>query len=98
MDVKDWLEINRRNGYVQELRRHIGHAPLIGVACGVIVVNSDGEIFLQKRRDNGCWGIIGGTMEIGESAIAAANDNARIFFITSSSSSINTNEIWLSPV
>ena len=67
MNVKDWLEIYRKNGYVQELRRHIGHAPLIGVACGVIVVNSVGEILLQKRRDNGCWGIIGGAMEIGES-------------------------------
>ena len=67
MDVNSWLEIYREKGYIQELRRHIGHAPLIGVACGVIVLNSRGEILLQKRRDNGRWGIIGGAMEIGES-------------------------------
>lgn len=67
MDVNSWLEIYREKGYIQELRRHIGHAPLIGVACGVIVLNRRGEILLQKRRDNGRWGIIGGAMEIGES-------------------------------
>ena len=67
MDVNAWLEIYRENGYIQELRRYIGHAPLIGVACGIIVINSRGEILLQKRRDNGRWGIIGGAMEIGES-------------------------------
>ena len=67
MDTKDWLAIYRKKGYIQELRRQVGHAPLIGVACGIIVLNGAGEILLQKRRDNGRWGIIGGAMEIGES-------------------------------
>ncbi len=34
--------------------------------CGVIIENEKGEILLQKRRDNGCWGLPGGAMEIGE--------------------------------
>ena len=67
MDVIDWLKSYRENGYINEMRRHIGHAPLIGIACGIIAVNGRGEILLQKRRDNGRWGIIGGAMEIGES-------------------------------
>ena len=62
METKDWLETFREKGYIQELRRQVGHAPLIGVAYGVIVLNDAGEILLQKRRDNGRWGIIGGAM------------------------------------
>lgn len=55
-----------RNNYIKEMRKDVGHAPLMGTACGVIIENDKGEILLQKRRDNGCWGILGGVMEIGE--------------------------------
>lgn len=55
-----------RKNYIKEMRKDVGHAPLMITGCGVIIENDKGEILLQKRRDNGCWAILGGAMEIGE--------------------------------
>ena len=32
-----------------------------------VVFNNRGEVLLQKRADNGCWGLPGGRVDIGES-------------------------------
>ena len=42
--------------------------------CGtsVILINAAGELLLQKRRDNGCWGFHGGSVELGEIVEEAA--------------------------
>lgn len=61
-----YVELYKNGGYIREMRKHVGHAPILTCACGVIIENSLGEILLQKRRDNGCWAIIGGSMELGE--------------------------------
>ena len=61
-----------RNNYIKEMRKDVGHAPLMITGCGVIIENDKGEILLQKRRDNGCWAILGGAMEIGEKFTEAA--------------------------
>lgn len=53
--------------YIQTLRKHIGHAPIINVGATVIVLNEKNEILLNLRTDTGTWGIIGGGMELGES-------------------------------
>ncbi len=67
MDTDRIIEEYRQNGYVAALRKYVGHAPIMGTAGGLILENDKGEILLQRRRDNGRWGIIGGAMEIGES-------------------------------
>ena len=68
MDIKEYIEqYKNKGGYIKAIREHIGHAPIITIGVGVIIENSDGEILLQKRKDNGKWAIIGGGMEIGES-------------------------------
>lgn len=36
-------------------------------AASAVVVNDEGKILLQQRRDNNLWALPGGTMEIGES-------------------------------
>lgn len=54
------------------MRKDVGHAPLMATGCGVIIENDKGEILLQKRRDNGCWALLGGSMEIGEKFIEVA--------------------------
>ena len=61
-----------RNNYIKEMRKDVGHAPLMVTSCGVIIENEKGEILLQKRRDNGCWALLGGSMEIGEKFIEVA--------------------------
>ena len=53
--------------YISELRRHIGHQPIISIGATVIVTNDKNEILLNLRRDTGTWGVIGGGMELGES-------------------------------
>lgn len=61
-----------RKNYIKEMRKDVGHAPLMVTGCGVIIENDKGEILLQKRRDNGCWALLGGGMEIGEKFIETA--------------------------
>ena len=59
-------------GYIQFLREHVGHAPILLCGAGVIVENAEGEILLQQRADNHCWGMAGGAVELGENTEEAA--------------------------
>lgn len=54
-------------GYIMDLRKELGHRPLIMAGAGVVILNSENEILLQKRADNGFWGYPAGSMELGES-------------------------------
>ncbi|WP_370223572.1 NUDIX hydrolase [Cytobacillus sp.] len=54
-------------GYIEKLRKVVGHQPLILTGVAVAVVNEIGEFLLQKRMD-GKWGVPGGFIELGESA------------------------------
>jgi 8-oxo-dGTP pyrophosphatase MutT (NUDIX family) len=58
-------------GYIQELRELVGHRPIIMVGSGVLLVRED-TVLLQRRKDNGLWGIPGGSLEPGESFEEAA--------------------------
>jgi 8-oxo-dGTP pyrophosphatase MutT (NUDIX family) len=53
-------------GYIMDLRKKVGTHPLLMVGACVIVINDKGEILLQLRKDNLCWGLPGGSMELGE--------------------------------
>ncbi len=59
------------------MRSMIGHAPLVMTACGIIIENEKGKVLLQRRRDNGFWGIPGGAMEPGETFEQAARREAK---------------------
>lgn len=54
-------------GYIKEIRKLIGHKPLILVGSTIIVMNDKKEILFQFRSDTKEWGLPGGAMEIGES-------------------------------
>ena len=58
--------------YVSELRRLVGSRPLLLVAAGVVVRASYGAILLQRRTDDGLWGLPGGALEPGDSLEEAA--------------------------
>jgi inorganic pyrophosphatase len=64
---KDGLEDEPPLGYIMNLRRFIGHMPLITIGAGVIIENEEGKVLLGRRRDNGMWDLGGGGMELGES-------------------------------
>lgn len=55
-------------GYIRELRKLVGHRPLIFVGSVVMILNEKGQVLLQQRRfPKGKWGLPGGLMELGES-------------------------------
>lgn len=59
-------------GYILDLRKVVGHRPLIQVGAGIIVEDPEGRVLLQLRSDNHCWGYCGGSLEIDERAEDAA--------------------------
>ena len=56
------------SGYILDLRKVVGHRPLLQVGASVLVEDQDGRILLQLRHDNHCWGYPGGSMELDENA------------------------------
>ena len=58
--------------YIMDLRKLVGHRPLLQVGASVIVENEKGEVLLQKRSDNHCWGYAGGSVELDEVVEEAA--------------------------
>lgn len=53
-------------GYIQDIRKFIGHRAILGCAAGAIILDSFGRVLLQRRSDNGLWDNPGGSMELGE--------------------------------
>ena len=58
--------------YVRELRALVGHHPLVVPGAAVLIFDEQNRLLLQHRRDNQQWGLIGGSMEIGESLAETA--------------------------
>ena len=55
-------------GYIDELRKKIGHMRILLPGCNAIIRNNAGQILLQQRTyPRGKWGLPGGLMELGES-------------------------------
>jgi len=60
------------SGYIMELRKTVGHRPLLQCGASVLVINPQGEILLQRRSDNGLWAHCGGSAELFECVEDAA--------------------------
>ena len=60
------------SNYIMELRKIVGHRPLLQVGASVIVEDEYGRILLQLRSDNHCWGYAGGSVELDENVEDAA--------------------------
>ncbi len=58
--------------YIMDLRKVVGHRPLLQVGAGVILENERGQILLQRRADNKCFGYAGGSIELDEKVEDAA--------------------------
>lgn len=58
--------------YIMDLREIVGNRPLIMVGACVILLNRDNQILLQLRKDNNCWSLAGGSLELGEKLEKAA--------------------------
>lgn len=63
MPVSEW---------VLKVREKIAHDLLVMIGAASIIRNEEGQILLQKRADNGRWGLPGGGIEPGEEPAEAA--------------------------
>ena len=52
--------------YVKEMRRLIGHRPLILCGGSVICLDGAGRVLLGRRADNHLWSYAGGALELDE--------------------------------
>lgn len=52
--------------YYKEIRKYVGHSPLILPGSVVLILNEKNEVLLQERKI-GIFGLPGGLMELGES-------------------------------
>ena len=59
-------------GYVDELRENVGNRALILAGATVLILDGDDQLLMLRRTDNGCWGVPGGVMELGESILDTA--------------------------
>lgn len=58
--------------YIMDLRKTVGHRPLLQVGASVILEDAEGRILLERRTDNGLWGYPGGGTELDERVEDAA--------------------------
>ena len=63
--------------YIQALRQHIGHAPILLVGAAVFVLDDQDRLLMLMRTDNKMWGIPGGAVELGEKVEDAARRETR---------------------
>jgi ADP-ribose pyrophosphatase YjhB (NUDIX family) len=77
MQIYQQHRINLVMDYLLELRKHVGHAPLLMVGAAVLVTDGQNRLLLMKRSDSGCWGPPGGAVELGEVVEDAARREVR---------------------
>lgn len=52
--------------YIASMRKLVGQQTILQCGASVILINRQGELLLQRRRDNDCWGYHGGSVELDE--------------------------------
>ena len=55
-----------------KLRAVWGNRPLLGVAAGALIQDEFGRVLLQRRGDDGLWGVVGGSLNPGEDGLTGA--------------------------
>ena len=53
--------------YIENLRKYVGHEPILTAGVGLFVINEDNKVLMELRTDYNTWGFPGGSMELGES-------------------------------
>ena len=54
-------------GYISDIRKYVGHMPILTAGVGLLVFNDEKKVLMQLRSDYNEWGFPGGAMELGES-------------------------------
>ena len=59
-------------GYISDLRKYVGHMPILTAGVLLFVFNNKNKVLMQLRTDYNFWGFPGGAIELGESFEEAA--------------------------
>ena len=63
--------------YIEEIWEATGGRTLLLPSAGLIALDRSGRLLLQRRSDDGTWGLTGGFLEIGETPEDAIRREAR---------------------
>ena len=63
--------------YILDLRKLVGHRPLLQAGASVLLEDAQGRILLQRRADCHLWGYHGGSVELDEDVEMAARRELR---------------------
>ncbi len=63
--------------YILDLRKIVGHRPLLQVGASVLLEDREGRLLLQRRADCHLWGYHGGSVELDEIVEEAARRELR---------------------
>ena len=63
--------------YIMDLRKQVGHRPLLQAGASVLLEDAEGRLLLQRRADNHLWGYHGGSVELDEPVEEAARRELR---------------------
>lgn len=63
--------------YLLELRKLVGHRPLLQIGAAALIADEKNCLLLMKRSDNNCWGPPSGAVELGEVVEMAARREVR---------------------
>ncbi len=63
--------------YILDLRKIVGHRPLLQVGASVLIEDREGRLLLQRRADCHQWGYHGGSVELDEYVEDAARRELR---------------------
>ena len=69
-------QINKMD-HIKELRKLIGHRPILMVGAGILIQDANQHLLMLKRSDNHFWGLPGGAVEPGENVEATARRETR---------------------
>jgi ADP-ribose pyrophosphatase YjhB (NUDIX family) len=58
--------------YIRWIRSKVGHDRVLIPATAVVILNSEEQVLLHLRDDSNTWGLPGGLMDIGETALESA--------------------------
>jgi 8-oxo-dGTP pyrophosphatase MutT (NUDIX family) len=71
-DVPDSVPVAPPVSYIQRMRSAIGNDMLLSPGATALIFNEQGELLIQRRRDDDMWNLIGGLQEIGEEPAGTA--------------------------
>lgn len=55
--------------YIRYIRSYVGHGEVLSVGVAAVILNTQGEVLLEKRSDTGELCLPGGGLDLGETAL-----------------------------